>query len=201
MENFDIIELFAHADEFYRLASDISYREGGAASRIAVELRHDNARDIELFIKSLGNIDGVLTCHRVDDEEYLGGLRLLFDIEQLVHHRFVEMQTTRGIYENHIVAVFLGVTDGILRYFDGRNLIALGINGDSEFIADYLKLGYRGGTVNIACGKKRIFPLPLEKPCKPTIMMTVGGLEAIFIFDSVEPIRAVSSSFTIFITC
>ena len=76
------------------------------------------------------------------------------------------MQTTRGIYENHIVAVFLGVTDGILRYFNGRNLIALGINGYPELIADYLQLGYRGGTVNIACGKKRIFALPLEKPCE-----------------------------------
>ena len=98
------------------------------------------------------------------DEEYLGGLRFLFDIEQLFHHRFVEMQSARGINEKHIVAVFLGMTDGVSCYFNGRNLVALGINRYPELIADYLQLGYRGGSVNIACGKKRIFALPLEKP-------------------------------------
>ena len=76
VERLDIVELFAYAREFYRLAGYRQDCQSGTASGVAVQLGEDNARDVEGFIEALCDVHRVLTGHGVDNEEYLARICL-----------------------------------------------------------------------------------------------------------------------------
>ena len=65
------VELFADADELDRLAGNLAHRQRSTAARIAIKLREDHAGQWQAFGECLGGIDGVLSQHRVNDEQGL----------------------------------------------------------------------------------------------------------------------------------
>ena len=64
--------------------------------------------------KVCATVDGVLTGHCVHHEDDLGGLDRCFDVFQLVHQLFVDVQAACGIEENQIIAVLAGKVDAVL---------------------------------------------------------------------------------------
>ena len=124
-------------------------RKGGAASCVSVGLREDDARYIKRFVKTFRNRDCVLTRHRIDGEQNLVRLDSRFDIFQLVHEDFVDVQTTRGVKKNDVVSVIFCVGNGAFRYLNGICSFGLCENGDPEFIAENLQLQDRGRSVNV----------------------------------------------------
>ena len=54
-----------------RLAGDRLDRQRGAAAGVAVELGHHDAVELRRLGELLGDVDGVLTGHRVDDEQHV----------------------------------------------------------------------------------------------------------------------------------
>ena len=44
-------------------------------------------------MKSGRHIDGVLTRHGIDDQHDVGGLELLLNIRNFIHHGFVDLKT------------------------------------------------------------------------------------------------------------
>ena len=69
MEEVEVVELLAGADELDRLAGDGAHAERGAAAGVAVELGEDDAVDVDALLELLGGVDRVLTGHGVDDEQ------------------------------------------------------------------------------------------------------------------------------------
>ena len=68
MEGFQAVELFAHADEFDRLAGDVVYRQRRAAARIAIQLGQNNPGQRQRLAKCLGSVDRILAGHGIHYE-------------------------------------------------------------------------------------------------------------------------------------
>ena len=81
-----------------------------------------------------------------------GGL----DLRQLVHQRFIDVQTAGGIDNQHVAAVVAGVFNGFLdRLY--RVLRALFKDRHVDLLAYHLQLLDGGGAVDIAGGQQRLF--------------------------------------------
>ena len=70
-ERLQRVEMLAGADELDRHAGDVLDREQRAAAGVAVELRHDDAVELQRLVERLGAVHRVLAGHAVDDEEHL----------------------------------------------------------------------------------------------------------------------------------
>ena len=63
-------------------------------------------------MEALRRVDGVLTQHRVDDEERLGGGEELVEVGDLRHHRFVDREAAGRVDDEDVEEVAAGVVDG-----------------------------------------------------------------------------------------
>jgi hypothetical protein len=66
VEALEVAELLAGRREDDRLAGDRVDAQRGAAAGVAVELGHDHAVEVDGCAELLGDVDRVLTGHRVD---------------------------------------------------------------------------------------------------------------------------------------
>ena len=69
VEALELVELLARRGEEDRLAGDRLDAQRGAAAGVAVELGHHDAVELHGLGELLGDVDGVLAGHRVDDEQ------------------------------------------------------------------------------------------------------------------------------------
>ena len=172
MERLDIVKFFAYTRELYRLAG---YREDcqrSAAPGVAVKLGEDNAGDIQRLVEALRNIHGVLTCHGVHHQQYLVRRGLALDVFQLVHERFVNVQTSRSIQQNNVEAVVLGVFYALFCDLHRVGLTHLE-NVSACLFADYLQLVDSRRSVYITGNQQRTPVLRDKVLCK---LCAVGGL-------------------------
>ena len=119
IEHVECLHLLARTDELDWLLHHGADREGRTTTRITIELGKDYASEVETIVKFLGSVNSILTCHRIDDEEDLVWINGILDVLDLTHHLLINCQTTSGIDDDHIIAVVLGLCDGILGYLDG----------------------------------------------------------------------------------
>ena len=109
VELVEALELLPGRGEEDRLAGDRVDRERGAAAGVAVELGHHDAVELGRLGEGLGDADGVLAGHRVDDEEDVVGLRLLADLRQLGHQVLVDVEAAGGVDDQHVAALGAGL--------------------------------------------------------------------------------------------
>ena len=70
VEALELVELLTGRGVHDRLAGDRLDRQRRAAAGIAVELAHDHAVEVDGLAELLGDVHGVLTGHRIDDEQH-----------------------------------------------------------------------------------------------------------------------------------
>src|SRR5690606_22392464 len=80
MERLEIVESLTGGGEDDRPTGDRGDRQRRTTARIAVELRQDHAREVDALLEGTGRVHGILTDHRVDDEEDLVGVDRLADV-------------------------------------------------------------------------------------------------------------------------
>src|SRR5262249_22195507 len=85
MKFFERVEMLAGADELDRHARHLFDGERRAAAGIAVELRQDDAMELELLVEDFRAVDGVLAGHAIDDQIYLLRRHLPIDPLELLH--------------------------------------------------------------------------------------------------------------------
>ena len=112
VEFFERVEVLAGADELDRHAGDVLDGEGRAAAGVAVELRHDDAVELELLVEHLGAVDGVLAGHAVDDQVHLLRGDLAVDPLELRHQLVVDVQPAGRVEDHDVGAVLLGFAHG-----------------------------------------------------------------------------------------
>ena len=161
MEHLERFELLAHADELHGATCDRLDRERSTAACIAVELRHDDAIQPERLVKRLRNVDGFLSRHGIDDKQDLVRLYRRLDIAQLLHERFVDLQTPRRVDDDDIVRVRCRMTDRGACNGDGI-LLPLREHGHFDLFADHFELLDRSGTIDVVRDEQRAFALLLE---------------------------------------
>src|SRR5687768_13179246 len=103
MEVLERIGFLADADVLDWLFRDAVDRERRAAARIAVELRHDHARDAEALVEALRDLHGLLSRHAVDDEQDLVWTNRLLEALELRHHLVVDLQPAGRVDDDDTV--------------------------------------------------------------------------------------------------
>ena len=104
MEGFESVGLFAYADELERLAGYGANRERRAAAGVAVHLGENSPGDAEALVEFIGGFDGVLAGHGVGDEQDFGGVEQVFELAQLGHQIFVDVEAAGGVDQHHVAA-------------------------------------------------------------------------------------------------
>ena len=119
MEDLEVLELLAHAGEEDRDAGHLLHRERGTTARVAVELREHHAAQRHGRGERLGDTDGLLAGHRVDDEQHVVRRDRVGHRRQLAHQVVVDLQTTGGVDDHGRAAGALRLLDPGARHGDG----------------------------------------------------------------------------------
>ena len=81
-------------------------RQRRAAARVAVELAHHHAVELHGLGELLGDVDGVLAGHRVDDEQHVVRLAPPSRIvAELGHQLLVDVQAAGRVDDQHVLAL------------------------------------------------------------------------------------------------
>ena len=112
VEYLEIGKFFTDADVLHRSAGYGLDGQGRAASGVAVHLGQYHAGEFEIAARGFGHRHRVLTGHGVGHEQDFLRLHGGLDVHQLLHERRVDVQTARGIENDHGALLFLRVLDG-----------------------------------------------------------------------------------------
>ena len=152
-------------------AGDAGHRQRRAASGIAVELGQHHAGEIHALVEGLGGFHGVLTDHRIDDEQDLVGLHGITNVARLLHQGLIDAQTAGGVDDHHVVQLLLGEFDAVARHLHrvaggqarggdrvaaiGLHTLLGGVDGDSGAFSHHLQLGDGVRTLQIGGHQQR----------------------------------------------
>ncbi len=161
VEHLERIGLLAHRDKLDGLAGHLAHRERAAAAGVAVELGDDHAVEVGAFGEGGDHVDDVLTGHGVDDHEDLVGLDRLLDVDGLLHHLPVDLQTARGVDDDHVAHGVDGLTDGRPGDVDRMGAVAAE-HGHADLAAQRGELVGGRRAVHVARGEQRALALLLE---------------------------------------
>jgi len=187
VEVLDRFGLFADADVFDRLACRSIDGERGTAAGVTIHFGEDDAGDVQGVVEPFGDADGVLSGHPVGDEENFGRPQCFLEARQLLHHRFVDLETSRGIDDDDAIAFALGLFDPRLRDADDVGRRAIGIDRNVELFTKRFELIDGGGAVDVggdkACRAPFLFELErqlrrgrrLSRPLQPDQHHHGGG--------------------------
>src|SRR5579872_312428 len=104
MEDVKRVELLARRRKQYRSAGDSANRKRSASARVAIELGENDARYLQPLVKSLRDVGGFLARHSIGDEHDMMRPDGSLEPFQLLHQVFVDLQASRGIDQDRVVA-------------------------------------------------------------------------------------------------
>ena len=162
MKDLEGVRLLAHRDKLDGLARHRTNGEGAAATRVAVELGHDDAVEVHALGEGLDHVHDVLAGHGVNHHEDLVGLDGLLDGHRLLHHLLVDLQAAGRIHNHDVVQVVHRLADGLRGNLD-RVLAVATEDRHANLAAQRGKLVGSGGAVRVAGGQKRRMALALQE--------------------------------------
>ncbi len=102
MERLQRFGLLAHTEEFDRLAGDMTNRKRRTAAGVTVHFGQHHAGQRQRFIERFRGVGRILTGHRIDNKQGFDRFDRGMHLLDFVHHRFVNVQTTGGIHQQHV---------------------------------------------------------------------------------------------------
>ena len=223
VEDVEVLELLTARREQDRHAGDLSHRQCGTTAGIAVELGQHHTGEADALTERLGGGHGVLADHRVEHEDHFVGIDGVADRGGLAHQLVVDAEPARGVDDDDVEVLGLGLGEAGSRHRDGITgcRIVGPFNGpcvggedlDTGPLADDLELVDGTGTLQVAGNEQRRIPLILKpfrelsgkrrltRPCRPASMITVGGVLENASWRVSPPRMVISSSLTILTTC
>src|SRR5665213_3381714 len=154
-------DLLADADELDRSAGHAVDRERRTAARVAVHLGQDHARDPEPLVERLGDVDRLLSGHRVGDEQDLGRLDRRLDLLELRHQALVDLQPPRGVDDDGRNPEPARLGDAVARDLH-RIALALVVDRQIDLLAEGLELIDRRGPIDVGRDQQRAAALLFE---------------------------------------
>jgi hypothetical protein len=188
VKRLECVGLLARAHEADRLARHLAHRQRHAALRVTVCLGQHDARQGQALVEGRRGIDGVLTCHAVDDKERLDRRRFGVNGLHLGHHVTVDVQAA-GRVDNQYVGMLLAcVVKRPLDNRDGLFVRAARRMQRTDLAGQRLELLYRSRlctstltsmtrflsrSIRLRASLAAVVVLPA--PCNPASMTTTGG--------------------------
>jgi len=168
VEQLEVVELLAGRREGDRPADHLFHRQGGAAAGVAVQLGEDDTVELEGLMERLGNADGVLTGHGVDDEERVVRADLVGDAANLAHQLGINGQTAGGVDDHHVATGAAGLGQGSggdhHRIADARrdHIVGGGVHRHVHLGGQGAQLGDGSGPLKVGTDQHRVAALGLE---------------------------------------
>ena len=98
----------------------------------------------------------VLAGHAVGHEQDLVRMHGVFELRQLAHHVFVDLQPPRGVEDDHAIPRSRATARcPCLRDPHDVLRVAIGVDGNAELGAERLELVDRGGTIHVGGDQPR----------------------------------------------
>ena len=163
MEVLERVHLLAGAEQLDRLAGDVTHRQRGTAAAVAVGTGQHDAGDADAVVEILGEVDRVLPCQGVGDEQDLVGVRGRLDLGHLGHQRFVDVGTAGGVQHHHVVALQARGLLGPLRDLDRCLANHDRQRVDADLAAEDGELLLSGRPLHVERGHQDALLLPVEE--------------------------------------
>ena len=190
MEDLDLVQLLAHAHKLDGLAGDRLDGQCRAPSGVAVQLGEHHAVDVQGVVKGLGRVHRVLADHGVHHQQDLGGLHRRLDAFELIISSSSTWSRPAVSRNTRSVPCSLAWAMAALAMSTG-SVWPIWNTGMSSCLPTTSSLLNGGGAVDVAGSQQRALALlafhqaaslaqlvVLPAPWRPTIITTVGGLEA-----------------------
>ena len=103
-----------------------------AASRVTVELREDDTREVDAVLERLSRRHRVLTDHRVEHEEDLVRTSRITNGTRLFHQGFVNTQSTGGVDDDGVELLLFRELDTVLRNSDRVSFSIARLRGENR---------------------------------------------------------------------
>ena len=113
VEDVEVGELLAVGREHHLAAGHLRDRQRGTTARVAVELGQHDTGEADAVEERLRRGHGVLTDHRVDDEQDLVRLDRVADVGGLLHQLGVDTEAAGGVDHDDVVQRALGLGDRV----------------------------------------------------------------------------------------
>ena len=131
-------------------------RQRGAAAGVAVDLGQDEAGDGHGGDERLGDADGLLAGHGIDDEQRLDRLDRRVDGGDLGHERLVDAQAAGGVEDHDVADLALGGLDALAGDVRRRDVPdRRAVDRDVERLAERLELVRGGRAVRVGGDEER----------------------------------------------
>src|SRR5687768_13178061 len=114
MEELEGIKLFPCAEKLDRLPRHGTDRKDGSSSSIAFNLCEDDAGQTDLLIKPARHVDGILSGHRIGNEQDLLRHHGALHRNQLRHQVLIDVQPAPGIQEDEVIALLITADHSLL---------------------------------------------------------------------------------------
>ena len=101
-----------------------------STSRVAVDLRQDEARRVHLAHELAGLCHRVLSRHRIGRHQDVIGARGLLDPSRLLHHLGVDVQSPGGVDDHDVGVLARGLGQRVLRDLD--RIAPFGPDGNAD---------------------------------------------------------------------
>ncbi len=137
------------------------HAERRAAARVAVELRHDDARETEPLVEALRDLDGVLSDHRIDDEQDVLGPDRRLDRRELLHELLVDREAPRGVVDDDVAFRAFASAIACVQISSGGRAGDVE-DGEVDLLAEDLELLDGGGPLHVGGDEERLLPLLLQ---------------------------------------
>ena len=126
VEDVEVLELLAGGGEKDWDTGHLADRQRGAAAGVTVELGQHHTGEADALVERLGGGDGVLTDHRVQNEQDLVGVDGRADGRGLGHQLVVDAQPPGGVDDDDVEVFGAGLGEPCGRDGDGVTGAGLG---------------------------------------------------------------------------
>ena len=113
VEDLEVLQPLAGGGEQDRLAGHGRHGQRGTATGVAIKLGQHHAGEVHALIEGLGGLHGILTDHRIDDEQNLIRLHGIANIARLLHQLLIHAETAGGIDDHRVIQLLLGEFHGV----------------------------------------------------------------------------------------
>ena len=113
--------------------------------------------------EALGDVDGVLAGHRVDDQQHVVRLGHLPHLGELVHQVLVDVQAAGGVDDQDVAVVLHRLVARPGGHLDGVGLTRLGVDVGLRLGAELLELLDRSRPLQVAGGQGDVLVLLLQQ--------------------------------------
>ena len=169
VERLEVAQVLAGGREDDRAARHAGDRQRGAASGIAVEFGEHDAGEVDAILERLRRGHGVLTDHRVDDEQHLVRVDRLPDVGGLLHHFLIDAEAAGRVDDDHVMQLVVREFDGVLRHLHRVTDTVARFRSEhrnARLLTDDLQLGDRVRSLQVGRDQDRgvvLFHQPLRQ--------------------------------------